>query len=58
MQFIVFTRFSNQLKVIGKKYRLDTEKFVNSLLNMKTIEFYRTESGKCQVEEFLDSLTR
>ncbi len=24
---------------------------------MKEIVFYRTESGKCPVEEFLDSLT-
>jgi phage-related protein len=24
---------------------------------MRTIEFYRTESGKCPVEEFLDSLS-
>jgi len=40
-----------------KKLFLDNVHIFVYLINMKTISFYRTASGKCPVKEHLDSLT-
>lgn len=33
MQYTVFTKFENGLKAVGKKYRIDTDRFLKELLS-------------------------